>query len=70
MPIQGAVLCCEISLRSHEVHLMESYDLQIWTTLTLDHMGSEILSSIDPIDLGESSDPVSYQISSNDQNLE
>jgi hypothetical protein len=33
-------------------------------------MGSEILSSIDPIDLGESSDPVSYQISSNDQNLE
>jgi hypothetical protein len=33
-------------------------------------MGSEILSSIDSIDLGESSDPVSYQISSNDQNLE
>jgi hypothetical protein len=55
---------------SHEIHLMESYDLQIWTTLTLDHMGSEILSSIDPIDLGESSDLVSYQISSNDQNLE
>jgi hypothetical protein len=39
---------------------MESYDLQFWTTLTLEHVGSEILSSIDPIDLGEPSDPVSY----------